>query len=714
MRRWVVRYVLVGSCLAFPTGLLAAVFTNPAPIAIPNPDTSPNPEPALLYPSNISVSGLVGNVTTVTVTINNLSHTNPDDLDMLLVAPNGATFHFWSDVGGTTDANNITVTVADSGAATLPDVTALSSGTFRPFNAATTGDTFPLPAPAGPYNEPTSAGSATFTTVFGGLTPAQANGTWSLYVTDDVNGDVGTIAGGWTLNITEAIPPTVAGQLIISEFRVRGPNGADDEFIELYNTTSSALTVQAADASAGLGVAASDGVVRCTVPNGTVIPARGHYLCANAGFPNPGTRYSLSAYPSGNNGVTATTATPDATYTIGINDNVGIALFNSAITFNLANRLDAVGPATEANATYREGTGYTAVAVVNVDFSIVRIADVTTGLPIDTGNNATDFRVVAVNANASLPTASLGAPGPENLTSPVNGFPNIVPSLVAPCVSPSAPPNFIRTGFGTNSGTVSIRQRFTNNTGQNLTRLRFRIMDITTSPAPNGMTAILAATTSTTSTEAQPCPSGTVTINGLTLETPPVQALGGGYNSSLSAGTVTLGTPIAPGASINVNFLLNVSQAGDFRFGVEIEGLPTGGQVFEVFGNTETGLGGITTPTPTVTQTATSTPTATPTLTGTLTPTGTPSLTPTLTVTPTLTATPTTTTSATATPTVTTTGGGAGPTGTPTPTVTATPTNTVVPGGGGAPSDIPTLSGSMLALFAVALAGIAFFLLRRA
>ena len=490
---------------------------------------------------------------------------------MLLVLPDGRTFHLWSDVGGVNAVSNITLTLSDAAASTLPESIALSSGTFRPFDGVhAITDTFPAPAPAGPYNEPTAAGSATFTSVFGGMTPAQANGTWSLYVTDDTAGDGGSIAGGWTLNITETVPPTAAGQLIISEFRLHGPAGNEDEFIELYNPTASSLTVQAAEASSGLGVAASDGVLRCTVPNGTTIPARGHFLCANT---TATTGYSLSTYPSGNNGTSATTATPNATYTANITNNVGIALFNSATTFNLANRLDAVGPTTEANTTYKEGTGYTAVATAAVNFSLYRINDMATGLPLDTGNNATDFRTVAVNANASLPTASLGAPGPENLTSPIIRNSTVKASLVAPCVAYAAALNRIRTGSG-NSGSLSIRRRFTNNTGAAITRLRFRIIDITTSPAPNGSTAIMAATTSTTTTEAQPCPSGTVTINGLTLETPPTQALGGGYNSSLSAGTVTLGTPIAAGASINVNFLLNISQAGTFRFFVNVEALP--------------------------------------------------------------------------------------------------------------------------------------------
>ena len=70
----------------------------------------------------------------------------------------------------------------------------------------------------------------------------------------------------------------VNGTLLISEFRVRGPNGANDEFVEIYNNTNASHTVSSLSGT-GYGLAASDGVTRCSIPNGTVIPARGHYLC---------------------------------------------------------------------------------------------------------------------------------------------------------------------------------------------------------------------------------------------------------------------------------------------------------------------------------------------------------------------------------------------------------------------------------------------------
>jgi hypothetical protein len=122
-------------------------------------------------------------------------------------------------------------------------------------------------------------------------------------------------------------------------------------------------------------------------------------------------------------------------------------------------------------------------------------------------------------------------------------------------------------------GTLSIRRRITNNTGSNVTRLRFRVIDISTYQAPVG-TADLRVRTSSLIIITDPCTSLPLAIQGTTLEEPPAQPNGGGFNSSLSAGTVTLATPILPGGTYDFHFLLGIQQTGSFKFYVNIETLP--------------------------------------------------------------------------------------------------------------------------------------------
>src|SRR6187549_2280723 len=167
------------------------------------------------------------------------------------------------------------------------------------------------------------------------------------------------------LLLSALLVSSASAQLVISECRLRGPNGANDEFIELYNNSGADHTV--AGGGTGYAVAASNAVARCVVPNGTVIPNRGHYLCVNS------IGYSLASYPAGN----GTTATGDATYTTDIPDNAGIAIFNNNTgggSYSLANRLDAVGSTSEANTTYKEGAGYPALTPFSIDYSFVRDA----------------------------------------------------------------------------------------------------------------------------------------------------------------------------------------------------------------------------------------------------------------------------------------------------------------------------------------------------
>ena len=69
------------------------------------------------------------------------------------------------------------------------------------------------------------------------------------------------------------------------------------------------------------------------------------------------------------------------------------------------------------------------------------------------------------------------------------------------------------------------------------------------------------------------------TVEGTTLEqpatTPPMDGgLGGGLNNSLSVGSITLGTPLLNGQTVNVQFLLGVQRDGAFRFAVNVEALP--------------------------------------------------------------------------------------------------------------------------------------------
>jgi hypothetical protein len=345
-----------------------------------------------------------------------------------------------------------------------------------------------------------------------------------------------------------------------------------DEFIEIYNNSGADVTVGASDASAGWGVVASDGVLRCTIPNGTVIPSRGHYLCVNSAG------YSLGTYPAGN----GTTATGDATYTTEIGDNVGIALFNSTTTFNLANRLDAVGSNGEANTLYKEGTGYPdlGAGAVGIDYSFYRKFDLTNGLPSDTNNNASDFFFADTNATSAGAGQRLGAAGPENLSSPIQRNSTIKLSLIDPgCVTPLA--NNACAKFrdptpdamnNSTLGTLSIRRKVTNNTGATVTRLRFRVVDITTFPA-GGSNADVRFRTSPTYT-ANLSGGGTAQVQGLTLEQPPSQPNGAGYNASGSVGTITLATPLANGATVNIHFLLGVQVSGTFRFYVNVEALP--------------------------------------------------------------------------------------------------------------------------------------------
>jgi subtilisin-like proprotein convertase family protein len=169
-------------------------FSNTGSISIPNGAPGSTSGNALPYPSQVTASGLNGTVTKVTVTLNGLNHTFPDDIDMLLVGPDGQSVLLMSDAGGSTDIVNSNITFDDTAAA-IPDSSAVTTGTYAPADYGGITDTFASPAPVAPYG--------TSLSVFNGTS---GNGVWSLYIVDDADTESGSMTGGWTLNITTGIP----------------------------------------------------------------------------------------------------------------------------------------------------------------------------------------------------------------------------------------------------------------------------------------------------------------------------------------------------------------------------------------------------------------------------------------------------------------------------------------------------------------------------
>jgi uncharacterized repeat protein (TIGR01451 family) len=238
------------------------VFTSTDTILIPDP-AAPNPPwlqesgPAKPYPSVIDVSNFVGLLGNVTVTLSNLSHTYPGDINALLVAPGGAKTLLMSHAGDKPVAG-LDLTFDDSAPGPLPASGVIPSGTYQPtaYSPAPESGGFPPDAPAGPYPVMLAA--------FNGVNP---NGAWSLYVFDDHSGDAGSISNGWSLALTAISPvnqvadlgltavatPTsaLAGTTVTYVFTVTngGPNTAT--FVSFTNVLPADVTLVSSSPSQG-------------------------------------------------------------------------------------------------------------------------------------------------------------------------------------------------------------------------------------------------------------------------------------------------------------------------------------------------------------------------------------------------------------------------------------------------------------------------------
>lgn len=193
--------------------------------------------------------------------------------------------------------------------------------------------------------------------------------------------------------------------VVISQFRVDGPSGGNDEFIELLNASSAPVAIggwQVQGCATGSGAAST----RATIPAGTTLASGQYYLLTNSGAysgPVPG----------------------DQTYGTGIanSGNSGIRLVNGGAP------VDGVGLGVGVCV---EGAALAGFTTTEPNRAFMRLDSGTR----DTNNNAADF-------------GAPGASNPHNLASPPlmiggnNGQPTVSLALSTP-------------SFGENGGTTTV------------------------------------------------------------------------------------------------------------------------------------------------------------------------------------------------------------------------------------------------------------------
>ncbi|MBL9127623.1 MAG: proprotein convertase P-domain-containing protein [Verrucomicrobiales bacterium] len=167
-----------------------ATFSNGSSISIPDTAT------ASPYPSTLTVSGLGTSLSSITVTLHDFTHSAAPDVGIVLQSPSGANVMLMGQVGGSV-FSPVTLTFDDAAASQVPVFfPSLTTGSYKPTDNSS-GFTF---ADGGSHAEPTS-----WTTTLATFVGTNPNGDWKLFVQDFFGGDTGSIASGWSMNLT-AVP----------------------------------------------------------------------------------------------------------------------------------------------------------------------------------------------------------------------------------------------------------------------------------------------------------------------------------------------------------------------------------------------------------------------------------------------------------------------------------------------------------------------------
>jgi len=153
-------------------GLITTTFTSNEFLSIPGSGSS---GPASTYPSIIDVSGLLGSITDINVSLIGLSATWPADLIIALLNPFNEAVYLMHSVGGSGAINNVNLAFDDQALSLLGNNSQITTGSYQ-----------------------VSQYGQNDLSHFNGKAP---NGSYELYIYDQYNGDVGSLEG-WSIEVT--------------------------------------------------------------------------------------------------------------------------------------------------------------------------------------------------------------------------------------------------------------------------------------------------------------------------------------------------------------------------------------------------------------------------------------------------------------------------------------------------------------------------------
>jgi subtilisin-like proprotein convertase family protein len=396
-----------------------------------------------------------GNTSKVVVTLNGLTHTCGRDLDVLLVGPGGQKAMLMSDAGACLAISSGTnVTFDAAAAAAVPQSTAITTGTYRPVDyTIPTGsaDTFPAPAPAAPWPADLAA--------FNGASP---NGDWKLFVRDDAGGDVGTIAGGYSLTITTVAsggntPPVVTNP---GAQTTAVSTGVSLQVIASDADAGDTLSYSATGLPTGLTINGATGLI-----SGTTAATAGSFaVTVTVSDSHPGGTASASfnwTVAAGGSG-TQTFSAPGA---ITINDNASATPYPKSVTVSGMSGNTSKVVVTLNGLTHTCGRDLDVLLVGPGGQKAMLMSDAGACLAISSGTNVT-FDAAAAAAVPQSTAITTGTYRPVDYTIPTGSadtFPAPAPAAPWPAdlaAFNGASPNgdwklFVRDDAGADVGTIA-------------------------------------------------------------------------------------------------------------------------------------------------------------------------------------------------------------------------------------------------------------------